>query len=60
MNRQVHVAVMQAGALEEGEELKARVQSRFNCIELYLTEFSPIMGIATGPGVLGLAFYTES
>ncbi|TET38331.1 MAG: DegV family protein [Dehalococcoidia bacterium] len=56
----VHVAVMHADALEEAERLKERVSSEFNCIELWLSEFSPIMGYATGPGLLGLAFYAEA
>jgi DegV family protein with EDD domain len=54
----VHVAVMHADALEEGEKLKERVSSESNCAELFLTEFSPVMGYATGRGVLGLAFYS--
>ena len=56
----VHVAVMHADALEEPEKLKEQVSSEFNCIELWLSEFSPIMGYATGPGLLGLAFYAEA
>ena len=55
----VHMAVMHAYALEEAEKLKERVASEFNCIELWLTEFSPLMGYATGTGTLGLAFYPE-
>jgi len=55
----VHVAVMHAYALDEAERLKERVLSEFNCAELWLTEFSPVMGYATGPGTLGFAFYRE-
>ena len=55
----VHVAVMHAYALEEAERLKERVASEFNCTELWLTEFSPVMGYACGTGTLGLAFYCE-
>jgi DegV family protein with EDD domain len=57
--RPVHVAVMHAYALEEAQRLKERVASAFNCAELWLTEFSPLMGYATGTGTLGLAFYAE-
>jgi len=56
----VHVAVMHAYALDEGERLKERVSSEFNCAELWLAEFSPIMGYACGTGTLGLAFYSEA
>jgi DegV family protein with EDD domain len=55
----VHVAVMHAYALEEAEKLKERVESAFNCAELWISEFSPLMGYATGTGTLGLAFYAE-
>jgi DegV family protein with EDD domain len=55
----VHVAVMHAFAQKEGEELKERVDAEFNCAELWLTGFSPVMGYATGTGTLGLAFYKD-
>jgi DegV family protein with EDD domain len=56
----VHVAVAHADVLEEGERLKERISSEFNCVELWLTDFSPVMGYATGSGVLAIAFYTDS
>jgi len=55
----VHVAVMHAYAPDEALGLKERVSSEFNCAELWITEFSPVMGYATGTGTLGLAFYKE-
>jgi len=57
--RPVHVAVMHAYAPDEAEKLKERVAAEFNCAELWVTEFSPVMGYATGTGTLGLAFYKE-
>lgn len=53
----VHVAVMHAYALDEAMKLKERVASEFNCAELWISEFSPLMGYACGTGTLGLAFY---
>ena len=55
----LHVAVMHAYALDEAERLKERISSEFNCSELWLSEFSPVMGYATGTGTLGVAFYGE-
>jgi DegV family protein with EDD domain len=55
----VHVAVMHAYTLEEAERLKERIASEFNCAELFITEFSPVMGYATGTGTLGFAFYKD-
>jgi DegV family protein with EDD domain len=57
--RPVHVAVMHAYALDDAEKLRERVAAEFNCAELWVTEFSPVMGYATGTGTLGLAFYKE-
>ena len=55
----VHVAVTHAYALDDAERLKEQISSEFNCVELWITEFSPLMGYATGTGTLGIAFYTE-
>jgi len=55
----VHVAVMHAYALDEAERLKEKVAAEFDCVELWLSEFSPIMGYACGTGTLALAFYSE-
>ena len=55
----VHVAVMHAYAPDEARKLMERVSSEFNCAELWLTEFSPVMGYATGTGTIGFAFYAE-
>ena len=55
----VHVAVMHADALKEAEQLKERVVGEFNCAELWIAEFSPVMGYACGTGTVGAAFYTD-
>lgn len=55
----VHAIVHHADELEEGEKLKAKIGSMFNCSELYLTEFTPIMGVHSGPGVLAVSFYSD-
>jgi DegV family protein with EDD domain len=55
----LHAAVFHADVPEESEDLRQRVAEQFNCVELYVAEFTPVMGIHTGPGVLGVAFYVE-
>lgn len=55
----LHVIVMHADVLEEGESLKQRITSEFDCAEIYVKDFTPVMGIYTGPGLLGVAFYAE-
>ncbi|MFC1899213.1 DegV family protein [Chloroflexota bacterium] len=55
----LHVAVTHADALEEALFLREQISSRFDCAELLIMEFTPVMGAHTGPGVIGLAFYCE-
>lgn len=55
----VRVAVTHAYALGEAEKLKEQVVAEFNCIEIWLSEFSPVMGYACGTGTVGVAFYPE-
>lgn len=55
----VHVAVMHVYAEDDAVRLRDRVANEFSCTELWLTEFSPLMGYACGTGALGLAFYPE-
>ena len=55
----VHAAVMHADALEQARVLRDQISSHFNCVELFITEFTPVMGVHTGPGVIGAAFYSE-
>ncbi len=57
--RPVHAAVTHAYALEEAEKLMKRVAAEFNCVELWLSEFSPIMGYACGTGTVGVSFYPK-
>jgi len=58
-NRPVHAAVFHADVPDEAEELRAKIATRFDCVGLFVTEFTPVMGAHTGPGLLGVAFYTE-
>ena len=55
----LHVAVMHADAPQHAENLKKRISSQFNCSEIFITEFTPVMGVHTGPGLFGVAYYCE-
>ena len=57
--RTLHVAVMHAEARDEAQRLMETISSEFTCAELWLSEFSPIMGYATGRGLIGIAYYSE-
>jgi len=54
----LHVAVMHADALDNAIRLRERISSRFDCTELFITEFTPVMGAHIGPGLIGVAFYS--
>ena len=58
-DRPMHAAIAHADVQEEAEDLRRTVSERFHCAELLLTEFTPVVGAHTGPGLLGIAFYTE-
>jgi len=55
----LHAAVMHADALDKAVALRTRIASQFDCTELFITEFTPVMGVHTGPDLLGIAFYCE-
>ena len=55
----VHVMVQHADELEGAKKLAAEIESRFNCVEMYITEFAPVMGVHTGPGLLAIGFYAD-
>ncbi len=58
-DRPVHAAVLHADSLDDAEDLRRQLDSAFDCLELYVTELTPVMGTHTGPGLLGLAYYTD-
>ena len=58
-NSPIHVIVLHANVLEEAESLKQRISEEFNCVEIYVKDFTPVMGVHTGPGLLGIAFYAD-
>ena len=55
----VHAAVMHAASEEGAVALHDRIVREFDCSESYVTEFSPVMGAHIGPGMLGVAFWSE-
>ncbi len=54
-----HVAIVHGDVREEAEGLKERLAQHFNLVELYIAEIPAVLGVHTGPGALGLAFYKE-
>lgn len=55
----LHAAVQHAASGEEAAGLAGRLRETFRCVELYTTEFTPVMGAYAGPGLLGVAYYAD-
>ncbi len=55
----LHAAVQHAQAEDEALALERQLRDAFDCVELYTTEFTPVMGGYCGPGLLGVAFHYE-
>ena len=57
--RPVHLAVHHANAPADAERLLTEARRRVDVAEAYVSEFTQVMGVHTGPGLAGFAFWTE-
>lgn len=57
-DKPIHAMVHYTDGLEHGEELRDLLASRYNCVEIHLTQLSPVMVSAAGP-LLGLSVYSD-
>ncbi|MBI2856261.1 MAG: DegV family protein [Chloroflexi bacterium] len=55
----IRANVMHAVALDDALALKEGLLRQLDCVEVLVSEFTPVMGTHTGPGLLGIAFYRE-
>jgi len=55
----LHFMVMHADAPGVAEELSEQIEEEFNCLSMIISEFSPVMGYATGPGTLTIGYHPE-
>ena len=55
--REVHIGVVQSDAYAEAERLQERVIEALHPTEVFITDFTIVMGAHTGPGVIGLGYY---
>jgi DegV family protein with EDD domain len=55
----VRVAVHHAQAQDEASGLAEYLQREYHCLEMHVTEFTPVMGTYCGPGLLGVAYYVD-
>ena len=57
-DKPIHVMVHYSNGVEQVEELKDLLVSRYNCVEMHLTQLSPVMLSAAGP-LVGLSVYSD-
>ena len=55
----LHLVAMHADAPERGQKLLNMLNKKFQPVESGLWEFTPVMGVHTGPGLVGVAFYCK-
>lgn len=55
--RPVHLAVAHADAPEEAKTLCDRLHEALNVVQSHLRQISPVLGVHSGPGLLGLVAY---
>lgn len=55
--QRVHVSIDHANVPDEASWLKSQISSLFDCAEVYINDWPPVVGVHCGPGVVGLSFY---
>lgn len=53
----IKAAVMHAASPQRAVKLGKVLKENYKCRDIFITEFTPVMGVHTGPGVIGAAFY---
>ena len=52
----IRAILMHADAPGEATRFSEKIRERFDCREVLITEFTPVMGAHSGPGVVGIAY----
>jgi DegV family protein with EDD domain len=58
-NRAIHLAIHHANAPADAAALLRLLEGRPRIAEAHVTEFTQVMGVHTGPGLLGAAYWIE-
>jgi DegV family protein with EDD domain len=53
----MNIAVQHTNCLEEAIRLERYLKAQFNCKDIFVQDFTPVMGLHTGPGLIGVAYY---
>ncbi len=58
-SKPLHVAVQHGNAEDDARAIVERIQREHPPVELYMGSLTPVLGVHTGPGTIGLAGYSE-
>jgi DegV family protein with EDD domain len=59
-NKPLHVTVLHANVESDAQTLLKQIESRFQVIEGYVADVSPVVGTHVGPGTLGITYLIKS
>jgi len=57
--KKLDISVMHADAQEKAEALQQSLNERYPSLEIPISEFTPVMGVHAGPGLIGLGYLFE-
>jgi DegV family protein with EDD domain len=55
-----HLVIMHSDAQEDADMMLEKVLERFTPKEAFIQQINPVIGAHTGPGTVGIAYYSES
>jgi len=58
-NRLLYLTIMEADAPEQATRLQELALQQLQPAEIFHSEFTPVLGVHTGPGLVGLGYYYE-
>jgi DegV family protein with EDD domain len=58
--KNTHLVIMHSDAKEDADRMLETVMERFSPTEAFIKEINPVIGAHTGPGTVGIAYYSES
>lgn len=56
---QSHVAIIHGQSPEDANRLYEKIRQHPHCTDVVMTDVSPVIGVHTGPGVVGFALYPD-
>jgi len=58
-DRPLHLAAFHARAEPDAKELVRRIEARTHTVESFVVEATPVIGAHVGPGLVGVAFFSD-